>query len=127
MSIQIPSHILNAYGLSPDVFGVEKIGSGHIHFTFKLVGSRTSYILQRVNKNVFRKPDVIASNLRVASTYLKNKFPDYLFLTPISTKAKEEMVYDDEGFPWRLFPFYADSFTIDKVATSTQAYNAAAE
>jgi Ser/Thr protein kinase RdoA (MazF antagonist) len=126
-NISIPGQVLGAFALSRDEFEVEQIGSGHIHHTYKLKGSHSSYILQRVNKNVFKKPDVIASNLRIASSFLKKNSPDFLFLTPIPTESGKEMVYDSEGFPWRLFPYFNDTFTIDKVSDATQAFDAAAE
>lgn len=127
MSNKIPLTVFEAYGLSPADFTVDRIGSGHIHFTYKITSHNVSYILQRVNKNVFRKPEIIASNLRVASTFLGTRFPQFVFLTPIATKAKDEMVYDEEGYPWRLFPYFPNTFTIDKVATAKQAFDAAAE
>lgn len=35
------------------------------------------------------------------------------------------MVYDQDGYPWRLFPFISNTVTIDEVETSTQAFEAA--
>jgi thiamine kinase-like enzyme len=118
--------IIPHFGLSVDDFTIDRIGSGYIHYTFKLTGKR-SYILQRVNKNVFKEPEVIASNLRAASDYLKKKHPDYLFLTAIKTVAGEEMSYDKAGFPWRLFPYFENTFTVDKVTSEREAFSAAAE
>ncbi len=36
------------------------------------------------------------------------------------------MVYDAEGYPWRVFPYIANTITIDRVETTAEAYNAAA-
>lgn len=118
--------IIEHYGLSIHDFSIEPIGSGHIHYTFKLKG-KESYILQRVNKNVFKQPEIIATNLRVTSDYLKKKFPEYRFLSASETSNGEEMVYDKTGFPWRLFPYFENTFTIDKVTTEDEARSAAAE
>jgi Ser/Thr protein kinase RdoA (MazF antagonist) len=118
--------IIEHYGLFIRDYSIEPIGSGHIHYTFKLNGKK-SYILQRVNKNVFKQPEIIASNLRVAADYVKNKFPDYRFLAALKTSDQKEMVYDKEGFPWRLFPYLENTFTIDRVTTEDQARSAAAE
>jgi Ser/Thr protein kinase RdoA (MazF antagonist) len=121
----IPS-IIRHYGMAPNDYQVEPIGSGHIHYTFKLKGSK-SYILQRVNKNVFKEPEIIASNLRIASDYLKNNFPDFLFLSAIETTDHRQMVYGEDGFPWRMFPYFENTFTIDKVSGEAEAGSAAAE
>jgi thiamine kinase-like enzyme len=118
--------IISHFGLAGNDYTIDRIGSGYIHHTFKLTGKR-SYILQRVNKNVFKEPEIIASNLRVASDYLKRQQPNYLFLTGIKTLEGKEMTYDIEGFPWRLFPYFENTFTVDKVVSEREAFSAAAE
>lgn len=118
--------IIKHYGLDPGDYSIAPVGSGYIHHTFKLSG-RGNFILQRVNKNVFRQPDIIASNLRVAADYLKKNFPYFTFLSVVPTRDGKEMVYDQEEFPWRLFPYIENSCTVDKVSTEEEAYSAAAE
>jgi thiamine kinase-like enzyme len=122
---QIPS-IISKYGLSIRDYAISRVGSGYIHYTFKLSGNK-NYILQRVNNNVFRQPELIAANLRHAANYLNKNHPDYLFLSPIETIDGTEMTYDTEGFPWRLFPFFNNTFTVDKVSSEEEAFQAAAE
>lgn len=117
--------ILQAFGLHPEDYTISRISTGYINHTYRLTG-RASYILQRVNKNVFMKPERIAANLRVAANHLSTHAPGYLFLAGIQTPCGEEMVYDAEGFPWRVFPYIANTITIDRVTTETEAYNAAA-
>lgn len=124
VSGQIPG-IIKQFGLQPEGFSVEKIGSGYIHHTFKLSG-KERYILQRVNKNVFTKPEVIASNIRHAADYLHKKFPDYLFITPVKSTLGDEMVFAADGFPWRMLPYFENTITIDKVSTPDEAFSAAA-
>ena len=118
--------IIGHYGLVFQDYQIAAVGSGYIHHTFKLSGKK-NFILQRVNKNVFKQPEIIASNLRAASDFLKRNFPDYLFLSAVPTTKGEEMVYDTEGYPWRLFPYFENSMTIDKVSSEEEAYSAAAE
>lgn len=118
--------IIKGYNLLPNDYAIERIGTGHIHHTFKLIGKK-SYILQRVNKNIFRVPEIIVNNIRIASDFLKKKFPNYLFLSIIENTDGEEMIYDYEGFPWRLFPYLHGTFTIDKVANADEARSAATE
>ncbi len=118
--------VLPLFGLAANDYSVDRVGSGHIHQTYRLTG-RQSYILQRVNKNVFQDPDRIASNLRIASDFLKAAVPDYAFLTCIRSTAGREMEYDAEGFPWRLFPYIENTITIDKVSSAEEAFQAARE
>ena len=116
------SVVLSSFGIGDEKLSVQRINSGHINYTFK-IGS--DYILQRINKKVFREPEVLSHNLRTASDYLKRIAPKYHFLTAIRNDAGLDMTYDQEGFPWRLFPFVHDTITIDEVANTSQAYEAA--
>jgi len=124
--IEPMNEILKSFGLSASEFSFERIGTGHIHQTFKLSGKDGKhYILQRINKNVFKQPEVIASNLRIASEYLRLNFPGYNFLRCIAALDKSDLVYDDEDFPWRLFPYQSNTITIDSVENSEEAFRAA--
>jgi len=118
--------ILAHFGLDPKKFLVEPIGSGYINLTYKVTGSSV-YILQRINKNIFKQPEVIAGNLRIADDHLKKFHPEYLFLSPLPTANGKEMAYDKEGFPWRLFPYIKNSTTFDSVDSPKDAFSAASE
>ena len=118
--------ILPSFGLHASAFRIDRIGTGHIHQTFKLKGPK-SFILQRVNKDVFKNPEIIASNLRTAGNYLTSHSPEYIFLKSVISETRQEMVYDAQGFPWRLFPYIENTFSIDKVDTLEEAFGAATE
>lgn len=119
------NEIIRSFGLDPARFEIQRIPAGYIHDTYKLAG-KPSYILQRVNKNVFRQPDIIAANLRLASDYLKERHPEYLFLSSLPTVDGKGLSYDSEGYPWRLFAFIENSITINAVTSAQEAYNASA-
>jgi Ser/Thr protein kinase RdoA (MazF antagonist) len=119
--------ILSQFGLTGSSFNIAPVGSGYIHHTFKLTGSDHAYILQRVNKNVFKQPEVIASNLKIAADHICKNHSGYNFLSAIPTSSGKQMAYDADGFPWRLFPYFNNTYTVDKVETADQAESAAAE
>lgn len=123
---EVIDDVLKQYGLLQHDFEISPVGSGYIHHTFKLSGKK-DLILQRVNKNVFKHPEVIASNLKEASDHLSKHYPDYLFLTAVPTLSGKQMAYDQEGYPWRIFPFFENTYTTDKVDSAAQAFSAAAE
>jgi Ser/Thr protein kinase RdoA (MazF antagonist) len=122
----VDQNILESFGLHPKDYSIERIGTGHIHQTYRLAGPG-SYVLQRVNKDVFKKPEVVASNLRFAADYLSRNFPDFPFLRCVLSKDEKDMVYDREGFPWRMFPYIENTMTLDSVGTPEEAYSAARE
>ncbi len=119
----VPSTILAAFEISPQA-KIKPIGSGHIHQTF-LVEDKQKYVLQRVNKNVFTKPEIIATNNRLAATYLSHYHPTYLFPTVLRDKKSNELVYADDGFPWRLYPLIENTISLDFVTTEKEAEEAA--
>ncbi len=116
--------LLPQFGLEASHFSVERIGAGHINRTYQLRG-KPGYVLQCVNKNVFQNPEAVATNIRQAADYLKEKHPYYLFLTPVSTVSGTDYAYDEELNPWRLFPYFENSYTINEAKRPQQAYDAA--
>jgi len=111
--------VLEGFSIDPSAI-VKPIGNGHINKTFKVETVSRSYILQRINKNVFVEPEVIARNLELARLHLLTKHPDYLFIAPL-----QDLVYDDEGYPWRLYPYIENTYTIDEAQNIDQAFEAA--
>ena len=109
-------------------FGIDGVctplGSGHIHKTFKVTGEK-NFVLQRVNKNVFTQPEIIASNNRIAFQFLSENHPGFLFPQTLMNKEGDDLQYDEEGFPWRIFPKIENTFTIDEVNSEQDAYEAA--
>jgi Ser/Thr protein kinase RdoA (MazF antagonist) len=112
-----------------DSYGIEKtektFGTGLINHTWIIEDEKQSFILQKINDNVFKKPADIAHNIRLIGAYLSTHSPGYLFVTPAQNKLHEDIIYlEGEGY-FRLFPFVPHSHTIDVVSTPAQAYEAA--
>jgi Ser/Thr protein kinase RdoA (MazF antagonist) len=120
---QIPLEIAQAFGFSASA-KASPIGSGHIHQTFLIEDDR-KFVLQRVNKNVFTKPEVIARNNRLAAEYLAAHHPEYLFPTTLRDVKGNELVYAADGFPWRVYPLIENTITVDFVTSAAQAFEAA--
>lgn len=115
--------ILNQFPIG-QLIDYKPFGSGLINHTFLISTDKNQFILQKINKNVFKQPEIIADNLRMAGEYLAEKHPDYLFIQPLQTIDKHDFVIE-EGEYWRIMPFVANSYSINEVATETQAYEAA--
>jgi Ser/Thr protein kinase RdoA (MazF antagonist) len=116
-----PEKILSHFGIEGNC---SPLGSGHIHKTFKVSGAK-NFVLQRVNKNIFTQPEVIAANNRIAFEFLKQQHPQFIFPQPLSTNKGSDLQYDDDGFPWRIFPLIENTFTIDEVSSEQDAFEAA--
>jgi Ser/Thr protein kinase RdoA (MazF antagonist) len=116
--------VLEAYGLSEDQCTIRPFGTGLINHTWKITHGSEAYILQRINDAIFHHPHLIAENMDALALYLRTHHPEYLFVKPLSTKDGRNLVQTTEGY-FRLVPFIAGSHTIDVVAATEQAYQAA--
>ena len=117
-------NILNSFGLKPNNFQIASFGSGLINYTWKVSGTKRQYILQQINKNVFKTPRDIANNLVQLENYLKQTAPEYLFAAPLPTTSGKYLA-EDEGNYYRLLPFIKNSHTVDFIDEDKQAYEAA--
>lgn len=118
-------NILAAYGLVMDECRIQPFGSGLINATWKVSNADNTYILQRINHQVFKKPSLIAQNISTIGDYLNKYHPDYFFVQPVQTTDKQDMVITPEGEYFRLQPFVSDSHSYDVVNNEQLAYEAA--
>ncbi len=116
--------ILNAFNLNPDTCQVNLFGSGLINLTWKITCGPQEYILQRINTNVFKRPETIEDNLIKLDHYLKLAAPDYLFAAPLQATDGRHLVISGAEY-YRLSPFIRDSHTVDFISRSAQAFQAA--
>jgi hypothetical protein len=110
----------------------EPYGSGHIHETFLLTKKSgenfQKFILQRFNSSVFREPEKVLNNIRKITSHLNNlggKDSDTLYLSMVPALNNEYWYQDEMKKYWRCFDFIEGSYTIDRVETGSQAYEAA--
>lgn len=117
--------VLSKYGIQTDQCTITPLVSGLINRTWKVTNANQSFILQQINDNVFKHPFKIADNIERINIYLKRHNPDYLFVSPLQSLAKMELVHlEDDGY-FRLFPFIEGSHTVNVVSSPAQAYEAA--
>jgi Ser/Thr protein kinase RdoA (MazF antagonist) len=118
--------ILIQYGLDPKNYTVTPFGSGLINHTWTIgCHQQPRYILQQVNTAVFRHPEDIALNIRNVGQYLQQHYPGYLFAGALPTTAGDYLVIDEQERYYRLFPFIANSHSVEVVHTPRQAFEAA--
>jgi Ser/Thr protein kinase RdoA (MazF antagonist) len=119
----VPESVLKAFEITPSAV-VKPIGSGHINQTF-LVEDKKKYVLQRININVFKEPEIIATNNRIAADFLDKHHPEYLFLKALADHKGSDLVYASDGYPWRLYPLIENTYTVDVLTKTEEAYEAA--
>lgn len=118
--------IIVAFGFQVENVNYSPIGNGLINATFLLQEKVEfkDYILQEINRHVFKEPHKIAKNIRITANYLTKHFPDYLFPSPIQTVDGKEMACINNSY-WRLIPYIENSIVFDEVDSVEIAYQAA--
>jgi Ser/Thr protein kinase RdoA (MazF antagonist) len=115
--------VLNAFNLH-EVELMQPYGSGLINHTWKITTSYGEFILQKINHQVFKKPESIAFNIRLIANYLNQQATDYFFVEPLPANNGSDLVHNGEGY-FRMFPFVSNSCTINVVESAGEAYEAA--
>ncbi len=111
---------------------MEPYGSGHINDTFVVnttIGSDAPrFILQRINKCVFRDPAVVMENVGRVTDHLKTRTTQghsCLSLVPKADGARFHV--DDSGEYWRMYRFLEGTRSYDSIPSVDHARQAAAE
>ncbi|MEC4813990.1 MAG: aminoglycoside phosphotransferase family protein [Scytonema sp. PMC 1069.18] len=122
--------ITEQFALQRKVTGIQGVGNGNINDTF-LVSLDDSierhFILQRINTQVFRKPQLIMQNMRIFTEHIHNR----LQVTPLDrrwevprvllTKDDQDYYQDINGSFWRAISFIEDSQSFDTMQNREDA------
>lgn len=111
-------------------------GSGHINDTFLLTYEiadmgRLKVILQRMNKEIFTKPEELMENIISITRYLRKKIeenggnPDRETLNVIPTIEGKPYFVDSKGEYWRSYVFITDATSYDQVEQPETFYESA--
>lgn len=117
--------LLESFGISPTQAIVHRLSTGLINQTWKITTDSAEYILQKINKNVFKSPIDISENIENLKDFLSKNHPDYLFVSSLEATDGRVLIQDTNADYYRLMPFVKDSHTIDTVNTEEQAFEAA--
>ncbi len=110
-------------------------GNGHINDT-KIIHTKDSdgeytYILQKINKNVFKNPAELMENYVGVTEFIKKKIEaaggDTMreVLNVISAVDGKNYLCDEDGEFWRMLVFVSDNLSYDRVESPEQFYTCA--
>jgi aminoglycoside phosphotransferase (APT) family kinase protein len=128
------SAVVRAFNIAGDFAGSAPYGNGHINdtyrMTFQQAGAPVRYILQRINRNIFKNPPALMDNIQRVTSHLAAQVQgepdsDRRVLTLIPTREGLACHMDAEGNYWRTYRFIEDSRTYEAVESAQQAYQAA--
>jgi len=128
--------IVEKFDVKGNFVSAKPYGNGHINDT-RLVttkdgdGVKHMYILQKINKNVFKRPDLLMENYVAVTAFIREKIvamggdAEREVLNVIKSLEGKDYVMDKKGDYWRLLTFVTDSLSFDKVERPEQFYESA--
>lgn len=108
---------------------IEPFGAGHINDTYRVEiregDVAKTWLLQRLNHQVFRQPEAVMHNIRLVAQHLAGQPYPLQILAPQPDRSGDWLHRDGAGNYWRVFPFFENTVTFDRVETEAQAFEAA--
>nr|WP_275659006.1 aminoglycoside phosphotransferase family protein [Shewanella sp. Isolate11] len=108
---------------------VVPLGNGHINDTFLVRWPAGEMVLQRINTQVFKLPNVLVNNAQTIAQHLNSKLQsgDYQLkvVEPVLTQDQALFVELDDGGFWRAINYLPHSHSIEVVSDEQQAESAA--
>ena len=129
------SKISKAFQIYGEILHAEPCKIGHINETYTATygqgGIHVRYIHQKINKNVFKRPDEVMGNLLRVTSHIRAKLEEAearditrRVLTVVPARDGQPYHVDENGDFWRSFVFIENVSTYEAVETSEQAYEA---
>jgi hypothetical protein len=119
------NQVLLNYKFSLDNSSVSPLGNGLINSTYLVCNAKVNFVLQRINKNVFKNPKNVIDNAELINKHLLSKKHKNLYsLSPIwqiSTIDDQPMIIDTDNEYWRAIHYIPNCFTVEEVETPEQA------
>ena len=115
-----------AFRLNGNPVSCLNYGHGHINHTYKIVtDTGREYILQRINKYVFKDPIKLMVNASSVTNFLRERVEDpRMALHFIPTHEGPFWFLDDEGEYWRMYDFIG-GFCLDAPESEEDFYQSA--
>lgn len=115
--------LANKFDLGSPAISFSECKTGHINSTYFVEtenGGR--FVLQRINNNVFKKPNEVMDNILGVTEFLKNKIvavggdPKRETLTVVRTSDGKASYLDGDGETWRVYYLIEDAKTEDSAS-----------
>lgn len=118
------NRVLPYYGCSLNNSTVSPLGNGLINSTYLVRNINDSFVLQRINHHVFKRPELVVNNAELINQHLQLKKEQSSYaLEPmwqITANHDSPLVTVDDTF-WRAIQFIPNCYTVEAVDTPAQA------
>ena len=130
------AEIARYFRLEGDFLEACPCGLGHIHDTYAVCvreagGATCRYILQRINRNVFKNPEELMQNIEAVTAYLRQKIidaggdPERETMNLIPAVDGQTFYRTCDGDYWRAYVFIEGARTYEVAESLDHVYNAA--
>lgn len=119
--------ICESFSIEGKYIACLELSTGIINNTYQVEylrdGEEKRYILQRINKGVFKEPEKVMDNIVRVTQYIREQIEDkhmsskkFVLRAFLSKASGKPFVIDDEGEYWRCYRFIPNSVTYDTVS-----------
>ena len=116
--------LCKAFKINGDFDSIQVMNNGHINSTFLVKfledGKVKKYVLQKINKYVFKKPEEVMENIIGVTKHINNKLKTENKSTERKTlnfsfsESGKPFVIDEYGDYWRVYEFIGHSHTFNE-------------
>ncbi len=113
--------IVAHFDIEGEISEAKAFGGGHIHSTYRVkLSGGDSYTLQRINKTVFPRPDLVMENVANVTAFLRERLAkegrnaETGTLTVVPCRDGKPYYIDESGEYWRLYKFIDGVTAYDK-------------
>ncbi|MBK8946307.1 MAG: aminoglycoside phosphotransferase family protein [Ignavibacteriae bacterium] len=128
--------ILSNFKIYGDFMSAIPFGKGHINDTFLVsfnqAGIKTEYILRKINKFVFKNPEIVISNTENVINHITKKLKESGIkeitnhvMQLIETKDSKYYHIDEKNDYWCLMFVIKNAYTVEYTDSNEKAYQAA--
>ncbi len=115
--------IASKFCVDGEIVSIASYGNGHINTTNLIQTTKTQYILQYINKNVFTLPENLMSNIQKVTSFLNEQKDNQLETLKIINSIENKSFYkDDKGNYWRMYEFVKDSICLEQPESPEDFY-----
>ena len=101
------NRILEMYGLTGKI-SVSLLSSGHINKTYLCECESGRYILQSMNRDIFRNPEIVMRNISAVETAFE-KYSDEMVSVPHYLSCADRNYIEHSGEIWRIYEYTEDN------------------
>jgi len=128
------SQVAEQFNVDGRIVTIKPTGSGNVNDTylavFRTTFSEQRFIIQRINSNVFPRPEWIMENLSILTNHVHKRLmaeaddADRIWQLPrvVPTKNGQDFFRDDEGNCWRAITLIASAESYDRPQGAEHAF-----